>query len=76
MSHANDYNWFCRANGGIFNAALPRLTLRMMALAGLRVVRDVAVNGAFEFWHTFENAAANAPGGDLSEPAFDEIQPR
>lgn len=33
VSHANIYNWSRGANGGIFRAALPRLTLRMMSFA-------------------------------------------
>ena len=33
VSRAKIHNQSCRANGGIFRAALPRLTLRMISLA-------------------------------------------
>ena len=40
------------------------------------VVRDVVVDGAFEFVDAVENPAADALGGDGPEPALHQVQPR
>ena len=37
---------------------------------------DVVIDGPFEFGDAFENAAADALGRNLGEPALDKVQPR